>query len=207
MRNVGSDIIKTLVLAAVLFFVVQTLLQNYEVFGTSMEPSLNSGERILVSNAGYLSIDLGKLSKLIPFYEKTKGSRFHIFGEPKRGDVVVVRSPFPPPDRLVKRIVGLPGDTIEVKGSILFINNQRIEESYIKQSTGSLSCNDGPKYPYDIPEDKYFVLGDNRNHSNDSRCFWPIPRSDIIGKAWLTYWPLRVFGIVNSYPIEVPTEG
>lgn len=196
MGQLFSDILKTLALAAALFFVVQALIQNYEVFGASMEPNLGSGDHILVNKAAYLSLDLERISKIIPFYDREDGSKFHLFGEPERGDVVIIKSPNPPPERLIKRIVGIPGDRVEIRAGTLRITGKPIEEPYIMGGAGNLS-------PLVVPEDHYFVLGDNRSRSNDSRFFGSIPRSDIVGKAWVSYWPLGAFGIVDSYPIEV----
>ena len=197
----SSEIFRTLVLAAILFFVVQALLQNYKVFGASMEPSFESGEHILVNRAAYMSIDLGKLSKLIPFYDKEDGDKFYLLGEPDRGDVVIIKSPPPPPDRLIKRIVGLPGDTVEIKGGTVYINNHPLEEPYTTGFSSSLA-------PVKMPEDHYFVLGDNRGRSNDSRFpgFGPVHRSNILGKAWLAYWPFSSFGLVDSHSLDVPSN-
>jgi signal peptidase I len=199
MGRAFSDILKSLVLAAALFFVIQALVQNYQVFGASMEPSVHSGEHIIVNKVAYLSLDLDRLSKLIPFYDRDDGSRFHLFGEPERGDVVIVRSPSPPPDRLIKRIVGTPGDTVEIRSGTLYINGQPIEEPYTLKGGPSVSL-------MVVPDDYYFILGDNRPSSNDSRYFGPVPRSDIVGKAWMAYWPLGDIGIVDSYAIEVPSN-
>ncbi|MFQ5872942.1 MAG: signal peptidase I [Dehalococcoidia bacterium] len=201
MKQTFSDVVKTLVLAAALFFVVQALLQNFEVFGASMEPSVQSGEHILVNKAAYLSLDLDRVSKFIPFYDPEK--ELQLFGEPERGDVVVFKSPNPPPKRLIKRIVGLPGDTIEIRAGALYINGQRIEEPY---TTGAADDSLSPRV---VPEDHYFLLGDNRNQSNDSRNpeIGPVHRSNIVGKAWLSYWPLGDFGFVDAHSIEMsPTQ-
>ena len=196
MRQLFFDIIKTLVLAAALFFVVQTLVQNYQVFGASMEPNLHSGDHLIVNKAAYMSLDMGSISKFIPFYEADDDSKLFIFGEPKRGDVVIIKAPFPPPDRLIKRIVGLPGDTVEIKTGILYINGFPVSESYVLGAPPSLTL-------VEVPEAHYYVLGDNRTRSNDSRFFGSIPRSDIVGKAWIAYWPLGLLGIVDSFSGEV----
>ncbi|MFQ5933726.1 MAG: signal peptidase I [Dehalococcoidia bacterium] len=201
MKHALADIVKTLVLAAALFFVVQALIQNYQVFGASMEPSVQSGDHIIVNRVAYLSLDLDRVSKFIPFYEAEEGKKVQLFGKPQRGDVVIIESPNPPPDRLIKRIVGLPGDTVEIRNGVLFVNGHQVDETYIQEFDSNFS-------PVVVPEERYFVLGDNRSHSNDSRYFKPccIHRSDIVGKAWLSYWPLGDWGIVDSHPIEVPSE-
>ncbi len=166
-----------------------------------MEPSFQSGEHILVNRSAYLSIDLGKLSKLIPFYDREDGDRLYLLGEPDRGDVVIIESSSPPQDRLIKRIVGLPGDTIEINGGTVYINDYPIDEPYTSGLSSSLA-------PVSVPEDHYFVLGDNRGRSNDSRFpgFGPVQRSDILGKAWLAYWPFSSFGLVDSYSLEIPSD-
>ncbi len=193
------DIIKALALAAFFFFVVQAVLQNYQVLGQSMEPNLHSGQHVIVNKAAYMSVDLDSLSKFIPFYEVDGESELQLFGEPQRGDVVVVRSPQESGKRLVKRIVALPGDSLEIEDGVLSINDRAIDEPYVLGKTRS-------RERMTIPDDHYFVLGDNRPQSNDSNNFGPIHRSQIVGKAWLAYWPLENFGTVDSYVIELGSE-
>ena len=178
---------------------VQAIIQNYEVFGGSMEPTIHTGDHIIVNKAAYVSLDLHKMSKFVPFYDAEEGQVLDIFGEPARGDVVIINSPSPPPEQLIKRIVGVPGDTVEIRGGDLFINGERIQEVYIRGSAPSIS-------PIVIPRDHYYVLGDNRAHSNDSRYFGPVPRDSIVGKAWLAYWPLDGFGIVDDHHLELSSN-
>ena len=193
------DIAKALALAACFFFVVQALLQNYQVLGESMEPNLHSGQHVIVNKAAYMSVDVDKLSKFIPFYEVDEGSELHLFGEPQRGDVVVVVSPQPSGKRLVKRVVGLPGDTLEIEEGVLKINGRPIAEPYVLGVPRD-------RKPTRIPTDHYFVLGDNRPQSNDSNSFGPVHRSQIVGKAWLVYWPPEEFGTVDGFSIEWEME-
>ena len=124
MKRSLLDVVKALALAAVFFFVVQAVLQNYQVLGQSMEPNLHSGQHVIVNKAAYMSLDVDRLSKFIPFYEVDEESELHLFGEPERGDVVVIRSPQELAKRLVKRIVALPGDSLEIEDGILKINGQ-----------------------------------------------------------------------------------
>ena len=193
------DIAKALALAAFFFFVVQAMLQNYQVLGQSMEPNLHSGQHVIVNKAAYMSVDVDRLSKFIPFYEVDKGSELHLFGEPQRGDVVVIVSPQPSRKRLVKRVVGLPGDTIEIEGGMLKVNGRTMTEPYVL----GIPRDRGPLM---IPADHYFVLGDNRPQSNDSNSFGPVHRSQIVGKAWLAYWPPEDFGTVDSYSTDPEME-
>lgn len=193
------DVAKALALAACFFFIVQAVLQNYQVLGQSMEPNLQSGQHVIVNKAAYMSVDVDRLSKFIPFYEVDEGSELNLFGEPQRGDVVVVVSPQPSRKRLVKRVLGLPGDTLEIEDGVLKINGRAIAEPYVLG-------NPRDRQPLRIPSDHYFVLGDNRPHSNDSNNFGPVHRSQIIGKAWIAYWPLENLGIVDSFSIDPELE-
>ena len=193
------DVAKALALAAFLFFVVQAALQNYQVLGESMEPNLHSGQHVIVNKTAYMSVDMDRLSKFIPFYEVEEGSELDLFGEPQRGDVVVIVSPQPPGKRLVKRVIGLPGDTVEIEDGLLKINGHTITEPYVLGNPRDRSL-------LRIPMDHYFVLGDNRPQSNDSNSFGPVHRSQIVGKAWLAYWPPEDFGTVDSYSIDMEME-
>ena len=199
MKRSLLDVVKALALAAVFFFVVQAVLQNYQVLGQSMEPNLHSGQHVIVNKAAYMSLDVEGLSKFIPFYKVDEGSEFHLFGEPERGDVVVIRSPQEMEKRLVKRIVALPGDSLEIEDGIVKINGHSIAEPYVLGNTRD-------RDESTIPEGHYFVLGDNRPRSNDSNSFGPVPKSQIIGKAWLAYWPPGDFGPVGSFTIEPESE-
>lgn len=163
------DIAITLVLALCIFFAVQFTIQSCQVDGTSMLPSFENGQRLLVVKAAYW------------------------FGEPQRGDVVIFPSTTTPNENLIKRVVGLPGETVEIKDSQVYIDGTPLEEDYIADPPSN-------SYPStEIPEGYYFVMGDNRNHSNDSRHWGPLPGDDIIGKAWLTYWPFSDWHIVPNY--------
>jgi len=199
MQKLLFDIIKTFILAAILFFLVQTLIQNYQVFGASMEPNIESGEHIIVNKAAYITLDIETFSKVIPFYDPGEGSQLHLFGKPQRGDVVVVKSPQPPPENLVKRIVAIPQDSVEIRAGSLYVNGYKITESYTKGISPNLSR-------LTIPQDHYYLLGDNRDRSNDSKNFGPVHKSQIIGKAWLAYWPLNHFGTVQTFAIEPGPE-
>ncbi len=107
---------------------------------------------------------------------------------PQRGDIIVVYPPTGTKRQYVKRLIGLPGDTVEVKNQLVYINGTALNEPYI---------NSPPTYTMaarTLPENAYFVLGDNRNHSSDSHFGWTVTRENIVGKAWLRYWPLNKFG-------------
>ena len=165
------DIIITIVAALAIFLILQAAVGSFKVYGMSMTPSIQHGDYIMVNKAAYF------------------------FHEPNRGDVIVFHSPRNPGSDLIKRIIGLPGDTVEVKNSKVFVNGTPLTEPYIMEQ---------PKYQYplqQIPEDNYFVLGDNRNNSADSHTGWFLPRENIIGKAWFSYWPPVDWMGIKHYPI------
>jgi signal peptidase I len=165
------DIIITIIAALAIFLILQVTIGSFKVYGTSMLPSIQHGEYIMVNKATYF------------------------FHEPYRGDIIVFHSPRSPGSDLIKRIIGLPGDTVEVKNDKVFVNGTPVVEPYILEQ---------PKYQYplqEVPENYYFVLGDNRNNSADSHTGWFLPQENIIGKAWVSYWPPPDWSIIEHYPI------
>ncbi len=212
-RSLGRgvrEIAETIILALLIFLVVRAVVQNFQVEGDSMEPTLHSSEYLLVNKAQYWEINLETLSKFIPFIDPGDDPTRFIFGGPGRGDVVVFKSPDSVPGQpesdFIKRIIGLPGDTVEVRDGFVFINGKALDEPYILEQPRSTYP------PTTVPPDYYFVLGDNRNNSRDSRSIGMVPKESIIGKAWLTYWPFSAFGLVNNTSVkpgsgdaEVPT--
>ena len=164
------EILVTLLIALIIFGVVQVTLKSFRIEGTSMEPSFHHGQYVLVN-------------KLI----------YH-FHPPQRGDVIIFRNPKNPNQLLIKRVIGLPGEQVEIENGQVYIDGRLLEEpDYIPASAGSYST------PNNVPLDRYFVLGDNREISGDSRAGWTVPRGDIIGKVWLCYWPPREWGLSPRY--------
>jgi signal peptidase I len=171
------DILETLVLAVVLYFGINAVSARVRVDGFSMRPTLQDGEYILVSKLAY---------KL---------------GEPQRGDIVVFIFPVNPEEDLIKRVIGLPGDTISVQNGVLSINGVAMDEPYI---------NAPPAYDgtWQVAQGDLFVLGDNRNDSRDSHQWGLLPIENVIGKAVLIYWPpeeWQVIKHVNQLDLPVTT--
>ena len=165
LREVGIAVL----IAAAVFGILQLNVQSYTVHFTSMLPGIEDRDWIMVNRASYF------------------------FGEPRRGDVIVFDTPFDSPRPFIKRIVGLPGDIVEIRDGMVHINGTVLKEDYTAAP---------PNYVLEaiqIPEDEYFVLGDNRNNSNDSRYGWTVPRENIRGKAWFTYWPAGRLGTIAHY--------
>ncbi len=160
------EVIETVVLTVLMFLVIHTAVQNFNVEGMSMEPTLHNGELILVDKWSYL------------------------FHAPSRGDVIVFVAPPHPSEDYVKRIIGIPGDTITIRDTTVIVDGVKLDETYVAPQ------NQGNPYAYKnisnmiVPPNEYFVLGDNRAGSSDSRDWGFVPRGNIIGQAALVYWPL-----------------
>jgi signal peptidase I len=157
------EMLEVAILTLLLFIAVHLVVQNYRVDGPSMQPTLHNHEYILVDKAQYL------------------------FGKPSRGDVIVFQYPRDPSEDFVKRIIGVPGDTVSVDSDgQVTVDGVAINEPYVNDLTNaSYQPN-----TWTLSSDEYFVLGDNRGNSSDSRDWGPVPLRDIIGKAALVYWPL-----------------
>jgi signal peptidase I len=166
MRTLIRETLQVILLALVIFFAIHFMIQNFRIDGTSMEPNVHNGEYVIVNKTAYW------------------------FGHnPQRGDVVVFQAPDQPQNDRVKRVIGLPGETVEVRSDgTVYVNGQQLEEPYLP------SHHSGTSGTWTVPEDEYFVMGDNRSVSYDSREGGPVPRSNIIGKAWLIIWPLHDWG-------------
>jgi len=198
--NAVREIVETLVLAGIIFLAVRMVVLNFRVDGDSMLPNMHNEEMLLVNRNAYRSIDLGPVGAILPGDENGEAPRrFYPFDPPQRGDVIV----FDPPTRsnkpYIKRIVGLPGETVSFRGGEVFINGAVLDEPYIDEAT---RCGGDSVCEIVVEPDTVFVLGDNRGNSSDSRVFGLVPVGNIIGKAWVTYWPLPDLGFVphKDYP-------
>lgn len=156
---------ETVIIALVLFFGINILTARVRVDGSSMEPSLHNEELLIVSRLAY------KLSS------------------PKTGDIIVFYLPLDPGQEYIKRVIGLPGDTVEINGRQVYVNQQLLDEPYIAARTISTGT-------WAVPEGQLFVMGDNRNNSSDSRAWGTVPLADVVGKALVVYWPPESWGIL-----------
>jgi signal peptidase I len=190
--------VQTLVLAGLLFLAVRAMAQNFRVEGSSMEPGLHNGQYLLVNKAIYFKMNLQKLSEYLPFVEPGANPEHFIFRGPQRGDVVVFRFPRDPHRDFIKRIIGVPGDTIEIANGAVMVNGGSLSEKYV--------LNDPARTDFErqvVPAGQYFVLGDNRNNSSDSRSWGFVPEDNIIGQAMLSYWPLDQLGGVGNRHVSL----
>jgi signal peptidase I len=198
--RVARELAETIVLALFIFLLVRAVEQNFQVEGRSMEPSFQTGWYLLVNKAMYWEVNLETIHKYVPFVDPGDDPTRYLFRGPKRGDVIVFKDPGVGPNEperdFIKRIIGLPGETVEVRDCTVFVNGEALAEPYIKER---------PNYsfgPETVPVDHYFVLGDNRNNSSDSHSWGMLPKGNIIGRAWLIYWPFKHFGFVDSTSVE-----
>ncbi|MCH8920514.1 MAG: signal peptidase I [Chloroflexi bacterium] len=185
------EVAETIILALLIFLLVRAVVQNFQVDGGSMQPTLETGWYLLVSKAAYWEINLETVNKFLPFVDPGDDPIRYVFGGPQRGDVIVFKAPGQQRD-FIKRVIGEPGETLQIRGGIVYIDDQPLTEPYIKARPSS---DFGPVV---VPTDCYFVMGDNRNNSSDSRGWGAVPKDNIIGQAWLTYWPFSSFGLVNN---------
>lgn len=164
LKEVLETVVPAVILALLInIFIVQTTL----VFGQSMEPNFHTNQRLLVEKVTY-----------------------HLH-TPNRGDVIVLKVRADAEDLLIKRVIALPGETVEVREGHVYIDNQLLDEPYLSQPTR------GHYGPTLIPENHVFVLGDNRGASNDSRSFGSVDMDNIFGRAWVSIWPLEEVGLVD----------
>jgi signal peptidase I len=167
--GVVREVLETILPAILIALLINVFVgQATRVEGQSMEPNLHSNQRLVVEKLSY---------------------RFH---GPQRFDVVVLKLPSQGDELLIKRVVGLPGETVEIRDGHVYIDGAELDEPFVAEETRA-----GRMENITVPPLHVYVLGDNRNHSNDSRSFGPIPIDDIIGRAWVSYWPPDDLGLVH----------
>lgn len=164
------EIVEILALTLLIFLVVRFVIQSYRVDGPSMEPGLVNNEFVMVNKVSYL------------------------FHEPARGDVIVFHWPKDTTKDFIKRIIGLPGDTITTDRDHVTVNGKLLNEPYIS------APNNPEGSTWKVPAGQYFVMGDNRPVSDDSRAWGFVPKDYIVGKASVVFWPLPDLHFINTYP-------
>jgi signal peptidase I len=162
------EIVETLLLTLFIVWIVNTATGRFRIEGHSMMPTLEEGQYIIINKLSYMLDD------------------------PQRGDIIVLHFPNDRSRDFIKRVIGLPGDHVEISGSVVKVNGLTLNEPYV---------NAPPSYTgsWTVPEGQYFVLGDNRNNSSDSHSWNFLPREDIVGKAWIIYWRPQDWGLVPHY--------
>jgi signal peptidase I len=191
-RGFLFESLETILLALAVFLVLQASVQNFRVDGFSMDPTLANGQYLLVNKLVYESVPFqSEAASEEPGASGTQ-SWVYPFHAPQQGDVIVFHEPSDRTRDFVKRVIGVPGDTVEIQFGTVWVNGTIFPEPYlVKRDTSNLA-------PVEVPPGFYFVLGDNRPVSYDSRELGPIPQETIIGKAWFSYWPLSNLHILSS---------
>lgn len=164
-----KEYLKSIVIALLIsFFIITFVVQAFYIPSGSMIPTLKPGDRIFANKFIYR------------------------FREPKRQEIIVFRWPVDPKRRFIKRLIGLPGDKVKIVEGQVYINDKPLEENY----TLERSYTDFPEVK--VPKGHYFMLGDNRNNSEDSRFWGFVPRKNIVGKAFVIFWPLNRMGLIRE---------
>lgn len=171
--SVIREIIETILLAGIIWLAVNFATARYVVDGQSMEPNLHTGQFLIVSRLAYR------------------------FGSPQRGDIIVFDFPGNPGDDYVKRIIGLPGDTVLIDNNQVFVNDTLLNEPYLPPDDYTTGTG-----RWVVPEGSFFVMGDNRAHSSDSRAWGLLTKDRIIGKAWISYWPPETWGFLPHFDYD-----
>jgi signal peptidase I len=173
-RGLLYELIETIILIASIYALVDLASVRFYVDGPSMEPNFYTGQRVIVSRINYM------------------------VANPQRGEIIVFESPdrpgIDPP--LIKRVIGLPGETVEIRSTQVYINGEPLNEPYINEPCSESRCRD---QQWTLAADEYFVMGDNRNRSRDSRSFGPIKHQHVIGEALIRYWPPLEVGLLYKF--------
>jgi signal peptidase I len=163
-----GDALELIVWIALVYALVNLASVRFVVKGASMEPTFHDGQYLIVSRMNYL------------------------FTSPKQGDVIVFHYPNNTEEDYIKRIIGVPGDVVEIRDTLVYVNDRALDEPYIKEPCRPSNCSD---LVTTLGENQYFVMGDNRNNSRDSRSFGAIEIGHIVGEVLVRYWPPEDWGI------------
>jgi signal peptidase I len=182
--RVVRELAISVLLGAILFVGVNSVTARCYVDQISMEPNLHAGQVLLVNRLG-----ISGFSERVYAATQPTGETESLGWVPARGSICTFLKPDDPSTTLVKRLIGLPGEEIEIRDGVVFINGQRLDEPYV------VNHDQSSMEPLVIPADSVFMMGDNRPHSGDSRMFGPVPRANLLGVAVARYWPLQNFTI------------
>ena len=196
--RVVREAVEAVALALVVFLFLQISVSNFKVDGSSMEPTVEHGQYLLINKLVYFQLDTGRLARVIPFWNEEEPESHFAVHPPERGEVIVFRFPRDPEKDFVKRVVGLPGEELEVRNGMVYIDGALLEEPYLTERDRS---NDGPTL---LKEREYYVIGDNRRNSRDSRTWGPVPEENVRGKVWLVYWPFSQVQLLHPTSSLLP---
>ncbi len=197
-KNVVRDWVEPAFEAIIIAIIIRTfLIQAFKIPSSSMEDTLLINDHIIANKFIY--------GTNVPF----KKEKILKFSEPKRGDVIIFRYPLDPKMMFIKRCIGLPGDVIEIKDKVVYINNQKLDEKYVfHKDFRTFPAQYAPRDnygPVKVPEGHYFAMGDNRDYSSDSRFWGFLPEENLRGKAWIVYWPPGRWRFIKHEKIKIDT--
>ena len=193
MRDFIRELIETALLSVAVFLVLHLSVQNFRVEGSSMVPTLTEGQYIIANKIIYSSVATDSIVRFLPFVQPSgEGGSLYTFHPPEHGEIIIFNFPSDQSRDLVKRVIGVPGDTIEIQSGQVIRNGKPIEEPYVVNK-------DRRTYdPVEVPENSYYVLGDNRRSSSDSRDWGFLSDKHVVGRAWIGYWPMDKIGVLQA---------
>ncbi len=211
------ELVETVLFILLVFFIFRGIVQNYRVQGQSMEPNFHTDQYLIVNKILFFHFDANAPLQLLPGLRNLPADLVYPLRIPRRGEVVILEEPSAAGEAereeiLIKRVIGLPGETVHIKDGLVYINGEALSEraedgGYLVEPT---DCNGGRLCePYLVPRNHIVVLGDHRSNSLDSRSWAGEPGLSlerVIGKAWVSYWPREEWGTIPlpSYAQTVP---
>jgi signal peptidase I len=191
------EMVETVIFALLVFLVVQSVSRNYKVQSISMQPNLYEGQYVVVNRVVFANGPLiDALKRTAGKYDLGRKVLDGIFHSPQRGEIIVFTPVTNTKPDLIKRVIGIEGDKVELRQGQVYINDQPIDEPYIRPAPGQSFG------PVIVGKDQLFVMGDNRGNSSDSRVFGMLPMKNVIGRAWLRYWPPHDWGFIRHYDLK-----
>ena len=194
MREFIRELIETVLLSLAVFLALHLSVQNFRVEGSSMVPTLTEGQYIVANKIIYSRVSIDTLAGFLPFIQSSGGGdSLYTFHPPGHGEIIIFNFPPDQSRDLVKRVIGIPGDTIEIRSGQVIRNGEPIDEPYVVNR-------DRRTYdPVEVPENSYYVLGDNRRASSDSRDWGFLADEHVVGRAWMSYWPTDRIGVLRAF--------
>lgn len=203
MRALIRELIETVILALLIFLGLQFSVQNFRVEGSSMEPTIEERQLIVVNKLIYFRpspldlhdspLDYNNSERCEEPRSAAREDTLFPFHTPSRGEIIIFHYPRDTRRDFVKRVIGVPGDVVEIKSGHVFINGDELDEPYVERPSRETRA------ARTLPPACFYVMGDNRRASNDSRDWGPVPAENIIGRAWVSYWPLDRLGTLLAF--------
>ena len=198
MKNIIWEIAITALLVIFVFFLITVSLQNTMVVGPSMEPTVKNNQRIFVNKMVYIRFSRDTVRHFLPWVKSGPSPEAYPFHPPRRGEIIVFHPPGQPDAEFIKRVIAVAGDQVELRRGQVILNGVVLTEPYIVNKSFPTET----RAAVTVPIGSFYVLGDNRPQSEDSRAFGPVPQDNIIGKAWVTYWPRSKWGFIRSFKLD-----